>query len=204
MEFSSKRVADVVERVTEMLGMLLSGEDAPKQAKNLVERVGSVVANLAQALGALLQGGDDAPYPFSDSMTQPLLALYRLPEWTSELLERAGAAAANVVAQSSGGSVGAGGAPHQTHKSSFPAPVAPPPVAPLPVAPQLPIPVAPGGYSPSSLLLGSGSGADAFQLPFAVLVLLSVALLKGGRLSWLRRESHGPPAALALAIERPG
>jgi hypothetical protein len=34
--------------------------------------------------------------------------------------------------------------------------------------------------------------------------VFSVALLQGGRLSWLRREAHGPPAAFTLAIERPG
>jgi hypothetical protein len=75
-------------------------------------------------------------------------------------------------------------------------PAAPPPV---PAAP----PVLPLAYS-SSLLVASGTAADAFQSLFAVLALFSIALLQGGRLSWLRRESHGPPTAVVLAIERPG
>jgi hypothetical protein len=54
------------------------------------------------------------------------------------------------------------------------------------------------------VVVGSGSAGEAFQLLFAVLVLFSVALLKGGRLSRLRREAHGPPTAFTLAIERPG
>jgi hypothetical protein len=158
---------------------------------------------MGDALGTFV-GRGDAPYPASNPMAQPiaqpLLAFYGLPERTTELLERAGAAVTN-LAQAMGGSLSAGGAPHQAHKS-FPAPVAP--VAPLPVAPSLPTPAAPGGYSSSSLLVGSGSSADAFQLLFAVLVVFSVALLQGGRLSWLRRVSHGPPTAFLLAIERPG
>src|SRR3712207_7436817 len=48
----------------------------------------------------------------------------------------------------------------------------------------------------SSVVVGAGSAGDAFQLLFAILVVFSVALLQGGRLSWLRREAHGPPSAL--------
>jgi hypothetical protein len=59
------------------------------------------------------------------------------------------------------------------------------------------------GYS-TSFLGASGSAPDVFLLLFAVLAVFSVALLQGGRLSWLRRESHGPPTAVVLAIERPG
>jgi hypothetical protein len=111
-----------------------------------------------------------------------------------ELIERS-AAAVGELAQAAGRALGGGVAPNQAGVPATP-PAAPPPV---PVAP----PVPPVGYS-SSLLVASGSAADAFQLLFAVLALFSVALLQGGRLSWLRRESHGPPTAVVLAIERPG
>jgi hypothetical protein len=110
-----------------------------------------------------------------------------------ELIERS-AAAVGELAQAAGRALG-GVAPNEAGVPATP-PAAPPPV---PVAP----PVPPVGYS-SSLLVASGSAADAFQLLFAVLALFSVALLQGGRLSWLRRESHGPPTAVVLAIERPG
>ena len=201
-----EQVGAVVANLAQALGALLGGDGIPGPDGKLLERVGAVAADVGRALGdalGALVGGDGAPYPFSDPMAQPLAALYGLPERASELLEWSGAAVANLAQATGGslsaGSLSAGGAPHQTHNKPFPAPLAP-----LPVAPSLPTPAAPGGYSSSSLLVGSGSGADAFQLLFAVLILFSVALLRGGRLSWLRRESHGPPTAFLLAIERPG
>jgi hypothetical protein len=205
MEFSSKQVANAVERIGEMLGALLGADKQGKPVKELLEQVGAVVANLARglgnALGWMLAGGGDVPYPVSGPVAQTLLAFYGLPDRGYELLDRAGAAVAD-LAQTTGGALGAGGSQHQTHK-----PFAPPvPVAPVPVAPSLPVPVAPGGPAPasSSFLGASTTSADTLQLPFAMLVLFSIALLQGGRLSWLRRESHGPPTALVLAIERPG
>jgi hypothetical protein len=59
MEFSSERVADVVERVGDMLGGLLSVEDTPKQVKELLERADAAVANLAQATGGALSAGGE-------------------------------------------------------------------------------------------------------------------------------------------------
>jgi uncharacterized membrane protein YtjA (UPF0391 family) len=234
MEFSSKHVANAVEKIGEMLSALLGADKPAKPVEKLLEQVGAMVADLAQALGTLLggggtpgpdgklleqvgavvanlarglgnalgwmlAGGGDVPYPASNSMAQTLLAFYGLPDRAAELLERSGAALAD-LAQATGGALGTGGSQHLTHK-----PFAPP-VAPVPVAPPLPVPVAPGGPAPASSFFGgaSATSAGAIQLPFAMLVLFSVALLQGGRLSRLRRESHGPPTALVLAIERPG
>jgi hypothetical protein len=54
------------------------------------------------------------------------------------------------------------------------------------------------------VLGASGSNSDTFQQLFFVLVVLLVALLQGGKLSWHRREPHSPHSALRLAVERPG
>ncbi len=54
MEFSSERGADVVERVGDMQGALPGVEDTPKQVKQLLERAGAAVTNLAQAIGGTL------------------------------------------------------------------------------------------------------------------------------------------------------
>jgi hypothetical protein len=199
-------VANVARALGDAIGALMGGggSHGPYYGQ-LIHQVGAVVANVARALddaiGALMGGGDGAPYPLggypviSDVAARPLLALYGLPE-------RVGVALSN-LAQAAGGSLGAGEASHQTHQTHRSLPAAP--TAPLPLAPSLPAPGAPGGYSLSSLVGGSaGPGGNAFPLLFAVMVLFSGALLRGGRLSWLRRESHGPPKALALAIERPG
>jgi hypothetical protein len=186
-----------------MLGGLLGGEDGtpatPPQV--LIERVANVVADVAQELGGLLGlvGGSPAPDDYHHLVAQPLAAFYHDYEQASaELTERAASAAAAAAGElgrvASGALSGDGVAAPSREAGGVPAT---PPL--VPVAP----PVAPGGYS-SSFLVGSGSGADAFQLLFAVLVVFSVALLKGGRLSWLRREAHGPPSAFTLAIERPG
>jgi hypothetical protein len=234
VEFSSKHVAMAVEKIGEVLGALLGADKQAKPVKELLEQVGAMVADLAQALGTLLggegspgpggelveqvgavvanlarglgnalgwllAGGGDVPYPASGPVAQPLLAFYGLPDRGYEVLGRAGSAVAD-LAQAKSRALGAGGSQHQTHK-----PFAPP-VAPVPVAPSLPVPVAPGGPAPasSSFFGASASSADTLLLPFAMLLLFSVALLQGGRLSWLRRESHGPPTAFVLAIERPG
>jgi hypothetical protein len=196
-------VANATQALGDAIGALLGGSDSHHGPYGqMLHHVGAVVANVARtlsnALGALMGG---APYPLggypvtSELITaRPLVGLYGLPE-------RVGVAVSN-LAQAAGGSLGAGGAQHPTHQAhrSFPAA----PTAPLPLAPSLPAPVAPGGYMLSLLLGGFGSGGEAFPLLFAVMVVFSGALLRGGRLSWLRRESHGPPMALAFAIERPG
>lgn len=223
-ESFSEGVADIVERagelasalaqaVTEALGALLGGGDGgPAPAGQLVEQVASVVGNLVQALGALLVlGGGEPPAPATDNpLAQPVALLY---ERTAELF-RGGGELVGQMAQAAHEALSGGGglANHQQQAKASGKPVAPsdepvaPPVAPIPAVP----PLAPGGGSApvgyySSFLGASGSSAsDAFQLLFAILVVFSVALLQGGRLSWLRRESHGPPAAVVLAIERPG
>jgi hypothetical protein len=202
----SNAVTELMEQVGDAVSALLGGNGASWSGEDLIGQVASVVSKMAQALagvlGALLGGEDGvpaAPADYYNLLTQPLAAFYHHYEPpTAELLERTPAAAGE-LAQALGEALrGAGVAPNQE-----PARVpAPPPAAP-PLVPVAPPPVAPGGYS-SSFLGASGSAADAFQLLFAVLVVLSVALLKGGRLSWLGRESHGPPTAIVLAIERPG
>ncbi|HEX2181264.1 MAG TPA: hypothetical protein VHH10_03195, partial [Rubrobacteraceae bacterium] len=50
----------------------------------------------------------------------------------------------------------------------------------------------------------SGSSSGDQQLPFAVLVVLSVALLQGGKLVCQRCEPLRPRSALQPAVERPG
>jgi hypothetical protein len=199
-------MANLAQALGDALGALVGGGGSSAPYGQLFEGVGAAVADVARALGdtlGALVGGDGTTHPLSGPVAQPLLALHGFPERASELLQGAGDAVTN-LAQATGGLLGGGGEPHQAHKP-IPAPAAPAPAAPPPVAPPLlPAPVAPGGYSSSSVLVGSGSAGDAFHLLFAVLAVFSVALLQGGRLSWLRRESHGPPTAFTLAIERPG
>jgi hypothetical protein len=74
----------------------------------------------------------------------------------------------------------------------------------------LPMPTAPtsvpgGGSSPAAGFLSSGSlsSGSAPVLLIAVLVLFSIALLRG-KLSWVRCEPLRPRAGPQLAIERPG
>jgi hypothetical protein len=201
----------LAQAVTEALGALLGGGDGgPAPAGQLVEQVASVVGNLAQALGALLVlGGGEPPAPATDNpLAQPVALLY---ERTAELF-RGGGELVGQMAQAAHEALSGGGlANHQQQAKASGKPVAPsdepvaPPAAPIPAVP----PLAPGGGSApvgySSFLGASGSSAsDAFQLLFAILVVFSVALLQGGKLSWQRREAHGPPSAPILAIERPG
>jgi hypothetical protein len=186
----------------DLVNALLVGKGSSSSLQGLMEHADIAAGDLVQEIGGMLSGllGGDEGIPIPDNYylsAQPLTAFYYdYEQATTELIERS-AAAVGELAQAVGrvlsGSDGV--APNQAAVPSTP-PAAPPPV---PVAP----PVAPVGYS-SSLVVASGSALEAFQLLFAVLALFSVALLKGGRLSWLRRESHGPPTAVVLAIERPG
>jgi hypothetical protein len=195
-------VSKLAEAVAGVLDGLLGGEDgAPTPYKGLIEQVANVVGDLAQALGGLLGvvgGGSPAPTDYYYLAGQPLVAFYYdYQQVTAELIERAAAATGELAQTVSGALSGGGVAPNQEAR----VPATPPAVPPL--VPVAPLPVAPVGYS-SSVLVGSGSGAEAFQLLFAILVVFSVALWRGGRLSWLRRASHGPPSAFIVAIERPG
>jgi hypothetical protein len=190
----------LIEQVGDLVNTLLGGKGSSASLQGLKEHVDNAVGDLVQAIGGMLgglQGGDDgAPIPDNSYLSaQPLAAFYHYEQATTELIERS-AGAVGELAQAAGRALSGGVAPNQAGVPATP-PAAPPPV---PVAPPV---VPPLGYS-SSLLVASGSAADAFQLLFAVLAVFSVALLKGGRLSWLRRESHGPPTAVVLAIERPG
>jgi hypothetical protein len=215
---ASKAVKEFIERVGGLMSTLLGGNNG---ASGLAEGVSNVVGDVARALGGafggLLGGGSGIPAPVTDYYhhlaVQPLAAFYQdYEQATAELIEWSAAAAGELTRAASGALSGGGVAPNQeaggAPPAAPPAPAAPTPAAPAPAAPLPPVPVAPpvapGGYSSSSVVVGSGSAGDAFQLLFAILVVFSVALLQGGRLSWLRREAHGPPSALALAIERPG
>jgi hypothetical protein len=165
-------------------------------------------------LTRLLGGGEDgAPAPAAGSyvVAQPLAAFYYEYEQSYEQATAAligwSAAEASELARMAGGALGGSGGHSPNQGAGKPAtpPVSPPatpPVAPLPLVPVSP-PFTPVGYS-TSFLGASGSAPDVLLLLFAVLAVFSVALLQGGRLSWLRRESHGPPTAVVLAIERPG
>jgi len=214
MEASSERVADAVERVAEvvkevgdMLGALLDADDAPNPVRELLEDVGNVVANIAQALddalGALLPGGSDAPDPASNLLAPPL-AFYGLPERATKWFEQAGTEMTN-LARAPGGVLRADAGHNPIDKPSAPPPPAPP-VSPPPGVPPPPVPVAPGGPAPasSSYFGASGSSAGTLELPFAILVLLSGALLQGGKRVCQRREPPRPHSALRLVGERPG
>jgi hypothetical protein len=199
-ERASKTVKELIERVGDLVSaLLLVGNGASGASEGLVERVANVVSDVAHTLGGLLGvGGTPAPADYYHLAGQPLAAFYQdYEQATAELIERSAAAVGELTRAVSGALSGGGAAPNQEAGGVVPA--TPPPAAPSPL-----VPVAPGGYSSSSVVVGSGSAGEAFQLLFAVLVLFSVALLKGGRLSRLRREAHGPPTAFTLAIERPG
>jgi hypothetical protein len=195
-------VGELAQAVGGVLGGLFGGGDGAPAAlpQALVAQAANVVADVAQALGGLLgvAGGPPALADYHLAAQPPAAFYHDYEQATAELTERAAnvaAAAAGELGRAASGALGGGGAAAPSREAGG-VPATPPPV---PVAP----PVAPGGYS-SSFLVGSGSGAEAFQLLFAVLVVFSGALLRGGRLCWLRRESHGPPTAFTLAIERPG
>lgn len=205
MEVVSERVAGMVERVsgevkraTDLLGALL-GTDAPEPVKELLEQVDNVVANIAQALGdaqgALPSGGGYALDPTSTPMATPL-AFFGLTERITEPLQQAGTAMAN-VAQATGGALSERGPPNPSHKPFAPPPVAPPPLAPV-------VPSAPTPLSYSSFSGASGSSTDAFKQLFFVLVLLLVAHLQGGKLSWYRLDPLRPHSAVRLPVELPG
>jgi hypothetical protein len=203
-----ERVGAVVADVAQALDALLGARGPPGPDGELLKQIGAVVANVAQTLtealgevlGALLPGENDAPGPDGYRVVLPL-GFYGLPERTTELLERTVGTAMAELAQATEGVLRAGGGTaHQTQT-----PLAPP-VSPLPEMPSLPVPIAPGGPAPASASYfgASGSSSDALQLPFAVLVVLSVALLQGGKLVCQQREPLRPRSALRLATERPG
>lgn len=199
-EWASK-VKELIEQIGDLMNALPGGNGSSGSHQGLMEHVANAGGDLVQAmsgmLGGLLGRDDGAPIPDNYYIAvQPLAAFYYDYEQTSTELMGRTAAAVGELAQAVGRvlSDSGGVAPNQAGVPATPA--APPPV---PAAP----PVLPLGYS-STLLVASGSAAEAFQLLFAVLALFSIALLQGGRLSWLRRESHGPPTAVVLAIERPG
>lgn len=244
MEASSERVAAAVDRavgrIGDMLGALLGDDAAPKPVKDLLEQVGVVVADIAQALVTQLTAGPGTPgpddkllervgavvgdltrtlgdalggalstlpkdghetsVPASNPVIQPL-AFYGLPERaTEQLFEQAGSAMAHLAQETRGALRNAGSAPLTEDRPFVP------PVAPPPDAPSLPLPISPVGTAPasSSYLGASASSADALQLPFAILVLFSVALLQGGKLGCPRGDPLRPQSALQLAAERPG
>jgi hypothetical protein len=206
-----EQVASVVGNLAQALGALLldSGDGHPAPAGQLIERVAGVVGNLAQtvgeALGAplALGGGEPPDLATNNPLAQPVAFLY---ERTTELFRGGGELVGQVVRAAQ--EALSGGLANQQQTGGEPvAPGEPstPPAAPLPAVP----PLAPGGGSApvgyaSSFLGASGSSSGAFELLFAVLILFSVTLLQGGKLSWLRREPLRPSSALRLAVERPG
>jgi hypothetical protein len=203
-EGASKAVKELIEQVGDVVSALLGGNGASWSAEELIGRMANAVSKLAEAVGGVLgglvggEGAPTAPAYYYRLVAQPLSAFYYDYERvTAGLIERT-AAATGELAQTVGEALSGGGvAPNQEARVPATPPAAPP------LVPFAPLPVAPGSYS-SSFLGASGSGAEAFQLLFALLVVFSVALWRGGRLSWLRRTSHGPPTAIVLAIERPG
>jgi hypothetical protein len=198
-----KRVGAVIADVAEALGTLLGARGPPGPDGNLLEQVGAVVADVGRgmghALGSLLPAGSEAPGPAGYRAVLPL-AFYGLPERSARLLEQGVGAAKAELARMAGGTQRAGGLAHPADN-----PVAPP-ASPLPETPSLPVPIAPGGAAAASasLLGASGSPYGDPQLPFAVLVVFSLALLQGGKLVCRQREPLRPASALRPAAERPG
>ncbi len=183
-------MGDVAHSPSGMLGWL-GGGGAPAPSQVLIEQAANMAGVVTRPLEELLDVGWTLTSSHYHLAAQPLAAFHHdSKQAVAGLIERS-AAAAGEVTRAAGRALGSG----ESSGSGGGVPAVPP-AAPLG-------PTAPGGYSSSSLV-GLGSGADAFKLLFAVVTLYSAVLLQGGRLSWLRRESHGPPTALALAIERPG
>jgi hypothetical protein len=98
------------------------------------------------------------------------------------------------------------GGPAHAEDNPIAPPASPLPEAPLPETPSLPIPIAPGGAAAASASLLGASGASSGdpQLPFAVLVMFSLALLQGGKLVCRQLDPLRPRSALQPAVERPG
>jgi hypothetical protein len=194
---SAPKVKELIEQAGDLMNALPGGNGSSGSHQGLMEHVTNAGGNLVQAMGGMLGRDDGAPIPDNYFIAvRPLAAFYYDYEQTSTELMGRTAAAVGELAQGVGRVLSDSGGVAQNQVGVPATPAAPPPV---PAAP----PVLPLGYS-STLLVASGSAAEAFQLLFAVLALFSIALLQGGRLSWLRRESHGPPTAVVLAIERPG
>jgi hypothetical protein len=204
-----ERVGAAVADVAQALDALLGTRGPPGSDGQLLERVGAVVAGLAQTLGetlgALLPGASDAPRPAGYPAVLPL-AFYGLPERATELLERTVGTAMAEAAQATEGALRAGGGSAHPADNPVSTPASPLPEAPLPETPSLPVPIAPSGAAPASASYfgASGSSSYASQLPFAILALLSVALLQGGKRVCLQREPLRPRSALQPAAERPG
>jgi len=196
-------VGAVVADVTQALGTLLGARGPPGPDGELLERVGAVAADLARAMGdaigTLLGGGSEAPGPAGYRAVLPL-ASYGLPERSAEMLEQGVVAAKAELARMAGGAHRASGPAHPADN-----PIAPP-ASPLPETPSLPIPIAPGGAAAASASLLGASGASSGdpQLPFAVLVMFSLALLQGGKLVCRQLDPLRPRSALQPAVERPG
>jgi hypothetical protein len=194
-----------VGNLVQALGALLGEDGRPvpvggqvgEVVAALAGRVGAMASELAQALGSLLgEGGSLDPASFNALAQVPAFPYER----ATALVERGGELVGELT-QAAGALYGSGAASERSGGS----PVGPP-VAPIPV-----VPAAPGGGSIPAPLAGytsffgaSGSAADAFQPLFAVVVLLALALLQGGKLFWYKREPLGPSSALVAAIERPG
>jgi hypothetical protein len=203
-----ERVADVVGTLVHALGALLGGDGAPpvpigdrvgEAVAALAGRVGAMASEFAQALGALLGGGGSFDPSGSNALAQAPAFLY---ERTTALVERSGELVGELTQAAAGALYGSGAAPERTSGGGSPVD---PPVAPIPV-----VPAAPGGGPTvplsgySSFANASGSSADGFQPLFAVVMLVALALLQGGKLFWANRESLRPNSAHILAIERPG
>jgi hypothetical protein len=200
-----ERVADVVGTLVQALGALLGGDGAPapigdrvgEAVAALAGRVGAMASELTQALWTLLGEGGSLDLVTTNGVAQAPAFLY---ERATALVERGGELVGELTQAAAGALYGSGAAPERTSGSPVGTPIAP-----IPAVPATPGggPAAPlSGYS--SFANASGSSADGFQPLFAVVVLVALALLQGGKLFWANRESLGPTSAHILAIERPG
>jgi hypothetical protein len=207
-----EHVADVVGNLVQALGTLLGGDGGPAPADGgqlgemvaaLAGRVGTMANELAHTLGELMGGGGGSLDPVPTAVTiggaaQVPAFLY---ERATGLVEGVGQQVAGLT-QEAAGSLQVGGTAHDERTGGSPVS---PPVAPIPV-----VPASSGGGGPaplagySSFFGVSGTGADAFQLLFAVVELFALALLQGGKLFWYNRDFLRPSSALVAAIERPG
>jgi len=186
LPLDSESSSTFAENLTAAVSRILSDlvESGSERATELLEQAGNLMSHLMEkagaVLGALVEGGaDDGAFKTVEHLIRGIGGVL------GELSQVLG----QMLGGSSGTPTPSGG------------PGAPPAVPP-PAVPAVPSGPAPASYF--SFLGASGSAADAFPLLLAVLCSLAVALLQGGKLSYLFGPGRLRSTALRLTVERPG
>ena len=150
-------------------------EEEPSSAKHLVGGLAHAVDNLVDS------------YPTNNAAEAVIALVEKSTDLVAELAHSVGELLSGLFGE---------GTDDPVNDPSIPT------IVPMPTAPT----TVPGGGSSAavgSFSSGSVSSGSAPVLLIAVLVLFSIALLRG-KLSWLRSEPLRPRAGPQLAIERPG